>query len=59
MKKETKIAKFFSLLVDETSDISRQEQVSFALRFVNENCDIQERFLEWILLNKPIESFHQ
>ena len=30
--KQLKEARFFSLLVDETSDISRQEQVSFVLR---------------------------
>ena len=33
-------ANFFSLLVDETSDISQQEQVSFVLRYVNKECDI-------------------
>ena len=38
-------AKFFSLLVDETSDISRQEQVSFVLRYIDKECDIQERFI--------------
>lgn len=42
---QVKDAKFFSLLVDETSDISRQEQVSFVLRYIDKECDIQERFI--------------
>ena len=45
-------AKFFSLLVDETSDISRQEQVSFVLRYVNKECDIQERFIGMVTVSQ-------
>ena len=37
--------RFFSLLADETTDASGVEQLSVVLRFVNENCDVQERFL--------------
>ena len=37
--KEATSAKFFAVLVDKTSDISRQEQVSFVLRYVD---NIQE-----------------
>jgi cobalamin biosynthesis protein CbiG len=44
-------ARFFSLLVDETSDISRQEQVSFVLRYVNKDCDIQERFIGMVTVS--------
>lgn len=40
---QVKEACHFSLLVDETSDISKQEQVSFILRYVNHgNGSIEE-----------------
>ena len=44
-------ARFFSLLIDETSDISRQEQVSFILRYVSKDCDIQERFIGMVMVS--------
>lgn len=40
-----KKAKYFSVLVDETTDISTTEQVSFSVRFVDTDCTIQEEFL--------------
>ena len=46
-------ARFFSLLVDETSDsISRQEQVSFVLRYIDKDCDIQERFIGMVTVSQ-------
>ena len=38
-------AKFFSLIADETSDISRKEQVSICVRFVDEQFNIEEAFM--------------
>ena len=38
-------AQFFTLLLDETSDVSRQEQVSFILWYVNGDGKIEERFI--------------
>ena len=38
-------AKFFSLIADETSDISRKEQVSICVRFVDEQFKIEEAFM--------------
>ena len=40
-----KEAKYFTLLLDETSDISRQERVSFILRYVNGTGTIEEHFI--------------
>ena len=37
--------KYFTILLDETSDMSRQEQVSFILRYVNTVGKIEERFI--------------
>lgn len=44
--KEVKEAGIFSIGIDETSDVSRQEQVAFILRFVDCDGEIQERLLE-------------
>uniref|UniRef100_A0A1X7V699 TTF-type domain-containing protein n=1 Tax=Amphimedon queenslandica TaxID=400682 RepID=A0A1X7V699_AMPQE len=38
-------AKYFTLLLDETSDVSREEQVSFILRYVNSFGAIVEHFI--------------
>ena len=38
-------SKFFSLLADETTDISGQEQLSICVRFVTPTCSVQERLL--------------
>ena len=35
---------FFSIIADETLDVSKVEQVSFCLRYVNDDLSIQERF---------------
>ena len=36
---------FYSIIVDETMDIAKLEQVSFCVRYCNDNLDIFERFL--------------
>ena len=36
---------FFSIMVDEYTDVSNKEQLSFCLRSVNENLEVQEDFL--------------
>ncbi|XP_008181768.1 zinc finger MYM-type protein 1-like [Acyrthosiphon pisum] len=40
-----KEAGIFSILVDETQDLSRHEQVSFIIRFVDDSFQIHEQFL--------------
>ena len=42
---EVKSSKFFSILVDVSKDISKNEQISIVLRFVSKN-KIQECFLD-------------
>lgn len=42
---QVKTAKFFSILLDETTDIGHLEQISFILRYVDHQCNIQERFI--------------
>lgn len=36
---------YYAIIIDETSDISRKEQVSFCLRWVDEDLQIHEHFL--------------
>lgn len=43
--KEMEEAKIYSILVDETTDVSHCEQVSFVVRYVSE-MDVKERFLQ-------------
>lgn len=43
LKEQVKKAKYFSLIADETSDISRTEQVSICLRYIKDGT-IHERF---------------
>ena len=43
---KVKQAKFFSVLYDEDSDLSNKEQLSFYLRYIDENGDICEDFLK-------------
>lgn len=38
-------APYFAIMVDETSDVSRLEQVSFSVRFVDDSLDIAEEFI--------------
>ena len=45
---KVKQAKSFSVLCDEDSDSSNKEQLSFCLRYVDENGDICEDFLKYI-----------
>ena len=42
---QVKQAKYFTLLLDKTEDVSRQEQVSFILRYVNGSGKINEHFI--------------
>ena len=42
---EIREARFFSLLADETTDFSHQEQLSVCLQYVLPDCTIRERFL--------------
>ena len=42
--KEVKASKISALILDEASDISNKEQLSFCLRFVDSSNDIREEF---------------
>ena len=42
---EIREAEYFSVIVDELTDASRQEQVSLCARFIDRNCEPQELFL--------------
>ena len=43
----------YSILVDDTQDVSKTEQQSFVLRFVNTSkCEINERFIGYCRLLK-------
>ena len=48
-EKTVQSVKYWALLVDETKDVSRKEQLSFIIRFVGENGDVNE---------KPIGVYH-
>ena len=48
---EIKEAKYFSIILDSTPDISHMDQLTFIVRYINRNGDIQERFLSFL----PIE----
>lgn len=45
IKKEIQESKIFSILLDETTDVSHTEQVSFVVRYVH-NMKIKERFIQ-------------
>lgn len=45
---EVKQAKYYSIIVDSTPDISHTDQLSFVLRFVQENGNPVERFLMFL-----------
>ena len=45
---EVKINKLFSIIADEASDSSNQEQMSLVLRFVDEELNIREDFIGYI-----------
>ena len=46
--KEVKASKIFALILDEASDISNKEQLSFCLRFVDSKDETREDFLKFI-----------
>ncbi|KAL4103938.1 hypothetical protein QTP88_019255 [Uroleucon formosanum] len=43
--KEVKIAKYFSIIIDSTIDVSRDDQFSLSIRFVDQGGIIREHFL--------------
>nr|XP_004227401.1 zinc finger MYM-type protein 1-like [Ciona intestinalis] len=43
--KNIKVSKFFSIISDETSDVSRQEQISICLRHVDESFKVNESLI--------------
>ena len=51
---EVKAAKFFSILADEAMDKSGKEQLSFVLRYVNSDNEIQENFLGFVHLGEGL-----
>ena len=44
---EIKKARFFTVLADETVDISNTEQISIVLRYVDIECNIKEDFIQF------------
>ena len=51
---EIKNAKFFSVLADEASDISNEEQMALVTRYVNNCSDIKETFLPFLHCNEGL-----
>lgn len=49
---EIRVAKWFSVLCDEITDISTKEQLSLVIRFVDSSCNIREEFLDFILTDR-------
>ena len=49
---EIREAKYFSLIVDSTPDLSHTDQLTFVFRFVSKEGSVVERFLGF----EPIES---
>lgn len=50
---DIKAAQFFSILADEVTDCSNQEQLSLAIRFVDSgDCEIREEFLDFITVER-------
>ena len=50
--KEIKLAKWYSILCDEVTDISMKEQLSFVIRFMDNNCCIRKEFLDFIYTDR-------
>ncbi|CAF4129672.1 unnamed protein product [Rotaria sp. Silwood2] len=42
---EIKISKYYSIMIDETTDISRHQQVSLVIRFIDDQFNVYERFI--------------
>ena len=49
---DIKEAKFFSILADEVTDCSNLEQLSIAIRFVDNHCLIREEFLDFVTVER-------
>lgn len=45
---EIRKAKYFSILADEVADVSNTEQLSLALRFVDESNEMREKFVDFL-----------
>lgn len=43
--KEIQQAKYFSIMIDETTDISKLEQVSLVIRYTDDQLNVHERFM--------------
>ena len=43
--KEIQQAKYFSIMIDETTDISKLEQVSLVIRYTDDQVNVHERFM--------------
>ena len=41
-------AKFFAVLIDETTDVSRKERASITLRYVSNEEDVNEKFISCV-----------
>ena len=46
--KEVKIAKFYSLLCDNVSDVPNKEQLSIGLKFVDVTNTVKEEFMDFV-----------
>ena len=56
---EVKLAEHFALMVDETKAVSKKEQISVVLPYLN-NKSIQEEFLDFVSANGlDAESLHK
>lgn len=45
---QVKLSKYYSLIIDSSPDITHTDQLSFILRYMNEKCSAEERFLCFI-----------
>ncbi len=54
MIKEIKECGIYSILVDEVTDCANKEQMPLVLRYIDQHCEIQERFIKFIHLNTGI-----
>jgi hypothetical protein len=54
---EIKSANYYSIIVDSTPDISHVDQLTFVIRYVSSSGAINERFLEFIPIDKHTSSY--